>query len=336
VNELRQLIRQPNAERQRDDLLVTVASLYYELNQNQRQIAERLDMSRSSVSRLIKEARDSGIVEIRIHKPVYRNYALEQTLIEAFGLHDAYVLITDDEKRDSKKRNDEILWGVGQLACSYLRRVITTLPPGSCIGISWGTGVYAAVHPLPEDRSKQIDVVQVLGSIGAPDPLIDGPDLARMAADKLGGRNYGLHAPALVEQTALRDLLLAERSVRDGLERARTAALAIIGIGSVQDEAASYLRAGLLTRQELAALRAAGVVGETCGRFFDAAGEFVHLEINRRVIGIELSDLRKIPRVIAVARGLSKLQSILGALRGRYLKTLATDDVTAQAILAQK
>ncbi|MFN3983670.1 MAG: helix-turn-helix domain-containing protein, partial [Caldilinea sp.] len=114
----------------RTELLVTVASLYYELGQNQQQIADRLETSRSSVSRMIKEARDLGIVEIRIHRPMNRAYALEQALIDRFGLSDAYVLLTTPEQRD-----EERLVGVGQLAASYLDRVLGLLPTHACIGI---------------------------------------------------------------------------------------------------------------------------------------------------------------------------------------------------------
>ena len=107
---------------ERTDLLVTVASLYYELNQNQQQIADRLEISRSSVSRLIKEALDLGIVEIRIHKPANRDFHLEQALIDRFGLQDAYVLVTAPEMRD-----EEALYGVGRLAAIYLQRVIGSI-----------------------------------------------------------------------------------------------------------------------------------------------------------------------------------------------------------------
>jgi DNA-binding transcriptional regulator LsrR (DeoR family) len=312
----------------RTDLLVTVASLYYELNQNQQQIADRLEISRSSVSRMIKEARDLGIVEIRIHKPVNRDFYLEQALIEQFGLQDAYVLGTSGDVRE-----DEALYGVGRLAAGYLQRVIGNMPPHTCIGTAWGTGAHAAISNLPEDRTRQIDVVQLLGSVSVSDPLIDGPDLARLLAAKLGGRHYDLHAPVLIEQPALRDMLIEEPSLREGLQRGRSVALAITGVGTMVEEASSFLRAGHLTGAELAQLRAQGIVGETCGRFFDAAGHYEGYAINAQVVGIELADLRRIPRVIAIARGLPKVQSILAALRGRYMTVLATDDITARAIL---
>ena len=317
----------------RTDLLVTVASLYYELNQNQQQIADRLEVSRSSVSRMIKEARDLGIVEIRIHKPANRDFLLEQALIERFGLQDAYVLATGADLRD-----EEALYGVGRLAAGYLQRVIGGMAAHTCIGTAWGTGAYAAVSALPEDRSRRIDVVQILGSVSVPsagsvDPLVDGPDLARLLAAKLGGRHYDLHAPVLVEQPALRAMLINEPSVREALQRGRSVALAITGIGTMVEEASSFLRAGHLTAAQLADLREQGIVGETCGRFFDACGRYAGYAINERVIGIALDDLRRIPRVIAVARGLPKARSILAALRGGYLTVLATDDITARAVM---
>jgi DNA-binding transcriptional regulator LsrR (DeoR family) len=110
--------------------------------------------------------------------------------------------------------------------------------------------------------------------------------------------------------------------------------LAITGIGSVDERDSSFLRAGLITRNDLALLREQGVVGETTGRFFDAMGRTEGIEINRRVIGIELEDLRRIPKVVAVARGLTKAPAILAALRSRYLTVLATDNITARAVLA--
>jgi DNA-binding transcriptional regulator LsrR (DeoR family) len=312
----------------RTDLLVTVASLYYELNQNQQEIADRLEISRSSVSRLIKEARDLGIVEIRIHRPIHRNYLLEQALLEHFDLQDAYVLRTSGDQHEA-----ELLAAVGSLGAVYLQRVIESMPPRTCIGIAWGTGVHAAVSALPEDRTRQIDVMQILGSVGAADPEIDGPDLARMLAGRLGGRHYDLHAPVFVEQEGLREMLYKEPAVRDGMARARGVALALTGIGTVEEEAASFLRAGHLSPADLATLRGQGVVGETIGRFFNAQGEWESFAINRNVVGIDLHDLRRVPRVLAVARGLPKAASILGALRGGYLTVLATDDITAGAVL---
>jgi DNA-binding transcriptional regulator LsrR (DeoR family) len=152
-------------------------------------------------------------------------------------------------------------------------------------------------------------------------------------AQKLGGRHYGLPAPAVVERASARDVFLQEPSVSHGIERARAVRLAITGIGAVTDDVSSWLRAGILTRTDLQSLRSQGAVGEICGRFFDIEGCCETFEINERVIGIGPEDLVRIPQSIAIARGLPKARSILGALRGRYIKVLATDDITARAVI---
>lgn len=310
----------------RDELLATVASLYYKLNQSQGEIAARLDISSSTVSRLIKEAREKGIVEIQIRMPIPRDFTLEQEFMERFGLKDAYILQTA-----SDDTGDNVLRAIGELAAIYLELALDNFPTGSSIGVAWGTGVHAVVSALPDNYAQNIDVVQLLGGVGA--LVIDSPDLARMVAQKLGGRHYDLHAPVLVERAIAREILLNEPVVHESIERAKYVRMAITGIGTVHDEASSFLRAGLLSRADLSKLRNQGLVGEICGRFFDIEGRCEGFEINDRVIGIELDDLRRIPQSIAIARGPLKASSILGALRGKFVKVLATDNITAHAII---
>jgi DNA-binding transcriptional regulator LsrR (DeoR family) len=311
---------------QRDELLATVASLYYEVNISQSDIAARLDVSSSTVSRLLKEAHQKGIVEIRIRAPTPRDFELEQQLVKHFGLKDAYVLKTSPDQA-----NENLLSAIGRLAASCMGRVIEALPAGSSIGVAWGTGVHAAVSALPDHYAQNIDVVQLLGGVGA--LAIDSPDLARMVAQKLGGRHYDLHAPVLVERPESREVLMNESAFREAILRARSVDVAITGIGTVQDEASSFLRTGLLSRSDLSRLRSEGIVGEVCGRFFDIEGRCNNFEINRRIIGIDLEDLRRIPQSIAIAHGLLKVEAVLGALRGHYMKVLSTDDRMARALL---
>ena len=311
---------------EREDMLAMVASLYYELDQSQTQIANRLGVSSSKISRMLKEERDRGIVHIRVEKPVPRDFALEQQLIELFGLRDAHVLQTFNDADETT-----MLSSTGRIAASYLWSVIPNLAPGASIGVAWGTGVHATVSALPDNVGQQIDVVQLMGGVGA--LMVDGPDLARMVATKLGGRHYDLHSPLLVERPETRTMFLNEPVVRDAIRRARAVQLAITGIGTVQDDASSFLRAGLLTRADLSQLRHVGAVGEMVGRFFDASGHHADIELNQRIVGIELEDLQRIPQVLAIARGITKAQAIHAALIAGYLTVLATDDVTARAVL---
>jgi len=311
----------------REELLATVASLYYKLDRSQAEIANRFGVSTSKISRMLKEARDRGIVDIRIHMPIPRDVALEQELSAAYGLRDALVLQSGGDADD-----DSLLAACGQLAAGYLLRAIPALPAGASIGVAWGRSVYAAISAVAEMTDEQIDVIQLMGGVGSEN--VDSPDIARILATRLGGRHYDLHAPIMVEQSESRAILLGERPLRETLERGRRVELAVAGIGAVDEDASSFLRAGLLTRNELAELRAQGAVGEMVGRFYKLDGTVLGIEINQRVIGIELDDLRRIPNSLAVARGLGKVEAIVGALRGRLVTVLATDDITARGVLA--
>jgi DNA-binding transcriptional regulator LsrR (DeoR family) len=51
------------------------------------------------------------------------------------------------------------------------------------------------------------------------------------------------------------------------------------------------------------------------------------------VVGLCLKDLRAIPLIIGVAATEQKILPILGALRGKYLKTIITDETAALGVL---
>jgi deoxyribonucleoside regulator len=311
----------------RDDLLATVASLYYLLNQSQSAIAQRLEMSTSKVSRLLKEAREQGIVDIRVRMPIPRSIELEQQLVETFKLRDAYVLKTSQDTVDGTRLN-----AIGNLAANYIERALAHAPAGGTVGVAWGTGVHSAVSALPDSTAQNINVVQLVGGVGG--LAVDSPDLARMVARKLGGRHYDLPAPGLVERAETRDALMAEPSVQSILQRAQEVYMAIIGIGSLDEKTSSFLRAGLLTSADLAQLRSQGVVGEICGQFFDINGSHIPYAINQRTIGLTLDYLQKVPHVVVVARGLTKAKAIYTALQTRYASVLVTDDETVVNVLA--
>lgn len=308
----------------REDLLVRVASLYYEQDYSQQEIAEMLQISRSNISRLLKEAKQKGFVEIRIVKRIATVPELERQLRERFNLDVA--LIADSQKNG----RENTLGAAGQLAARHLESL---LQPRDILAISWGTGVSAAVSALGTQSVLGVEVAQMIGSVGNMDSAIDGPELARQLASKLGGRYYYLHAPLFVDNQTVRDMFLEQPTISDTLNLARRANVALVGIGTTEPGASSFLRAGHLTEAQLAALRAQGAVGESSGQHFDINGSAENFDINQRVIALRLEDLYNIPHVIAVACGLPKRRSILGALRGGFIKALATDDITAHAVL---
>ena len=307
------------------DLLAQVARLYYEDNLTQAEIARRIDVSRSTVSRLLDEAREAGVIEVIIHYPWKSDPELERQLESVFGLQRACVLAGRGQPYQ------EILRGLGVLAARYLEGV---LEEDSVLGISWGTAVHSTAQALRPVRRLPITVVQMIGAVGTGDPLIDGPDLARLLANIYGGEYRYLHAPLLVESSDLRNALLQEPRIRETLSASRGADIALVGIGSLVPEFSSLLRAGYLDRKSLSQLRARGAAGDICARHYDVMGKVMDIDLNRRIVGIELEDLHKIDQVIGVAGGEAKAESILGALRGSHVNVLVTDDLAARRILA--
>jgi deoxyribonucleoside regulator len=305
-------------------LLVQVATLYYEQDLNQQAIAEQLKISRSKVSRLLKEAKAQGIVEIQIRKPVTTVPTLERQLRKHFGLHQA--MIVESGGRDQA----EVLAAAGYLAARYLE---VLLRKNDVLAISWGTGVHAAVSAFTPNSALQVRIVQMIGSVGSAVAATDGHELARQLASKLGGPFHYLPAPLIVDSGNARDVFLSQPAIAETLRLARSAQVLLLGIGTTEANASSFLRAGHLSAQQLSDLRRQGAVGETAGFHFDLQGNANDFDINDRVIALDLDAIKAIPNVVAVACGLAKRYSILGALRGGYIKSLATDDMTARAVL---
>ena len=71
---------------------IRIAKLYYELHYNQLEIAAREGISKSSVSRILKNAMDMGIIEVRIKDSVLANGNLENELIARFPIKRAIIV----------------------------------------------------------------------------------------------------------------------------------------------------------------------------------------------------------------------------------------------------
>jgi DNA-binding transcriptional regulator LsrR (DeoR family) len=315
-----------NKKSDRKAFLAQVASLYYDKGVTQQEISELCECSRSAVSRFLTEARELGIVEIIVHYPWRTSSNLEQLLKERFSLSGVRVLISGG------KTYDEILQGLGSLGADEFENLIES---DSVIGMSWGTALHEVVASVHLHNMQGIEVVQMIGATGSvQSATIDGPILAQRLAHRLGGTYWHLHAPLIVESEQVHKALLADRNIRETLNRAQRAVIALVGIGSTQDELYSILRAGYITKEEAAAVRSQGAVGDICGQHFDSKGQLLSIDINKRVIGISLENLKQVPAVIAVAGGIGKARAIRAALRGGHVNYLVTDEDAAKWIIA--
>ncbi|MCY3916829.1 MAG: sugar-binding transcriptional regulator [Chloroflexi bacterium] len=304
--------------------LVEVARLYYEQNLTQTEIGRKLSLSRSTVSRMLQRARDASIVTITVNYDVVRDHALEDALKSTFALREARVLSC------KRRSSDSIRNGLGKLGANLLEE---SLNDNSTLGVSYGRSLANTVEEVRPRLSEGLTVVPVIGALGSDNPLIEGIDLTRQLATKLGARYRYLHAPLLVEDRRTRDLFLQEPTVNDVLQIAAKANSVLIGIGSLQAESSGIIWTGYITRKERDWLHNIGVVGHMCAQFFDVEGKILDIGINHRSISIGLEALRQIDNVIAVAGTTDKASAILGALNGGYINSLATDDRAAHQVL---
>jgi DNA-binding transcriptional regulator LsrR (DeoR family) len=304
--------------------LIKAARMYFLDGRSQDDVARALGTSRSNVSRMLTAARAQGIVEIRVHDQTSREKDLEQALQERFELSHARVA--------AFRPGVDALAAAGDLAAQWLDE---SLRDGHVLGLSWGNSLQAMVESFSVDQPRSVEVVPLVGGLSTADSLVAGQELVRELAGRLGATYRYLHAPALLRSETARDALLAEPAVADVLQRAQTADIAMVGIGTVGTGSSREMLDGLgLSASERKSFFAEGPVGDTCCRFFDAAGRAIRGVVHDRVLAVELDDLRRIPTVIGVATGVEKAPGVLGALRGELVDGLITDASLALALMS--
>ena len=173
----------------------------------------------------------------------------------------------------------------------------------------------------------------MIGGVGSNHPEVDGTELARRLAEVLGGTYRVLNAPLVVNDETVAQALLRQPSIREVLDAVKRAKAAIVGIGSLDPKVSSLLRAGYLTVEGAADARRAGAVGDVCGHHLDVRGNLLELDLDHRIVAVEVDTLRKIPRVFGVAVGVAKSAAILAALRSELVSVIVTDSVTMRAVL---
>lgn len=307
---------------ERWNILATVANLYYNSELTQNQIAERLYTSRSKVSRMLKEARDLGIVEIYIREPWERNLEYEKILKDEFALKNVRVVTI----KDSEKENG--LQKIAEAASYYLDSIVKQ---GMVVGISWGNTLYRIVKYISTNNRKNIPitVVPIMGAANIKSPEKDAMDLAKDLASAYGGKYQYIYAPLFVNNKELKDSLVQERNIKDVLELSANADAILTSVGSIVYKSWS----NYLSVKTLETLEAKGAVGHIGGHFYDIQGRELETSLAERMIGISLDDIINCREVVCVAYGESKAEAILGAMRGRYLNTLVIDKKCAEKIL---
>ena len=305
------------------ELLVKAARMYFQDGASQHDIAEALGVSRSNVSRILASARQRRIVEIKINDPSGRDVDLENELCRRLGLTEARVA-SHRPGLDTGER-------VGALASQWLLAQLSSI--GS-IGLSWGTALQSMISATTTRTAHPVEVVPLVGGLSALKSEASGQELVRELAERLGASYRYLHAPAIMETSQAVTALLHEPSVVEAFASARHADLAFVGVGTCGQGSSQALLDQLnLNPRELNAFRRQEPVGDVCARFFDRDGHSIAGAAHDRVLAVELDDLRRIPRVVGVARGAEKAPGVLGTVRGGLIDVLICDSSLARGLL---
>jgi len=306
-----------------ESLLMKVAWYYYEQGMTQQEIGKRLGFSRTKIVRLLATAREKGIVQIKLVGRYKSCLEKEEMLKKRYSLLDAIIIPTGRDFQSTKA-------SVGKACAMYLTKI---LKEGDMLGVAWGTTLYEVGRYLETAKDRRLTVVQLMGGLNTSDAF-NPQEIVRQIATKLHAKGIWLNTPAVVATPEIKQALLSDDGVQETLQQAKYCQKALLGIGDISPTA-SLLVSRALSRADMDDLIAHNAVGDIMGWHFDVQGNMVGSDVKDRVLSVPLSELHNIELRIGVATGEKKVTPFIGALRGKYINVIITDESTANNILVQ-
>lgn len=298
--------------------LAYVARRYYLDDWKQSDIAKELGVSRPLVSRMLAEAREHGVVEIRIHDPAARQGQLVEQLCHSTSIRDG-VLVEDGQDDDAT--NQLLSQGAVQLLWQLRSRRL---------GIGWGHLIGQLVTWLeahPQLSSTVTDICPLVGNASIPARNYQSNENVRLIAQQLGAAPHFIYLPALPDSLEEKQLLCSSEIYRQIQTQWDKMDTALVNIGNYPSspDFASLVRYGDLLQQE-----------HTCGRllvyYFNPQGKVIQSEQDF-AIQIPLEQLRRCPNIIGVCSANTSVRALQGALKtGLFTHLVARADLVRSAL----
>jgi len=310
----------------KEETLLAASSMYYLQDLKMETIASRLHMSRSSVSRLLKQARTSGLVEITLRPTPTRAPGVSQYLASQFGV-EVYVVPVPDSADVAER--------LEQVALTTARMVTGWFDSDMILGVAWGTTLGAIARHLGRKPTRGSAIVQLNGAANNRTSGVEyvGNLMSRFG-DAFDATVNLFPVPAFFDYAETRRAMWRERSVARVLDVQRRADIALFSIGAVAGEVPSHVySAGYLESEDIASLESEGVVGDVCTVFLRADGTYEDLALNERATGPTPGELRRVPRRVCAVAGDSKVIPLLAALRAGVITHLVVDEQTATRLM---
>ncbi len=306
-----------------ENVVVECAWMYYEEGLNQKEIADRLGISRATVVNYLSEARARGLVRIQLASEAFTTHRLARDLCARFGLTAAYVI--PDEGLSVEEAFARVVRG----AASWLPALLV---PGDRLGLAWGRTIHDMAEAVDGQVIEDLTVLQLVGSMATPYGFSAEACSTRLA-EQLGARCLNLHAPAILSSASLAADLRAEPIIAGQLKALGSINKVLFSVGTVNRDSHVVL-SGVATTEELAFYVGHGAVGVLCGRFIDAGGAPIAGPLDERMIGIALDALVAPSMGVLVTPGHDKIEATRAAIAGGYVTHLVTGLTVAEALLA--
>ncbi|MEX3610210.1 sugar-binding domain-containing protein [Rothia sp. LK2588] len=313
----------------RNTMAYRAAALYYRHHQTTEAIAKDLGTSRATVSRLLKSARELGIVKIELDDSFRPSGQLDHRIAERFKVR-ATVVETGPTM--------SALMRMERVAHEGARLLDSVMTDGTVLGVAWGSTVTEVARFLPTRQLSDVVVVQLNGAGNARHTGIPySGSILGSVATAYGGQMVHFPVPAFFDQAATKQAMWGERSVQAVLQIQRKAHVALFGIGAFGGAIPSHVYSGgYFDADQQKTLRTQGVVGDICTVLLREDGSYADLEVNQRATGPTPRELAKIPRRIAVVSGGHRLQALRAALQTGAITDLVLDEQLAQALVLQR
>ena len=305
-----------------DDAIIEATWAYYHDGLNQNEIAARLGVSRASVVNYLTEARKRDYVRVTLNHEIFLNHELSERLKAAYGLAEVLVVPSDPTGQAGTTER------VARATADWLPQL---LEPGDHLGVAWGETLYRVAEVAPHLAIEDVTVVQLVGSRAA------GLGYAAEVCSATIARHFGaqcinLHVPLLLSSEALASELCAEPDIREQLEAVANCNKVMFACGTVTDTS-HIARTRILSLESMEKYRGQGATGVICARLIDGQGNPIPTEIDDRMIGITLEQMRAKEMGLLIASGPGRVEGARAAILGGYATHLATCSDTAQGLL---
>jgi len=317
--------RKPEPESDRLDDAARAGWLYYIAGNTQDEIARKLGVSRQTAQRLVSLSVTQRLIKVRLDHGLANCLELANRLRDKFELQSVEVVPADPQST-----SDSL--GIAEAAAAELERCLDSQHP-IIAAVGTGRTLRAMAEQVSPMDCPQHKIVSLVGNI-APDGSASIFDVASRIGDRVRAPYYPMPLPVIAQTVHERNLLVQQKSLRNIVDLAEQANLTFVGIGTVDADAA-LLRDGFVKLEEIRSLVRAGAVGEITGWAFDAQGALIEGLTNDRVLSVPLGHAEK-RRVIGVSMAPARLNAIRGALTGRLLSGLITNETMAASLLQKQ